>query len=104
MSWERNELGRLVRRFEFEPPLSPGTISEASSDSWSSIALSVILPTHHKTNNLKRQISTFSQKDSETLYQSWERFKELLNMCPHHWYESWHLVSYFYEGLTYRER
>ena len=34
---------------------------------------------HHKTNSLKRQISTFSQKDNETLYQVWERFKDLLN-------------------------
>lgn len=59
---------------------------------------------HHKTNALKRQISTFSQKDSETWYQAWERFKELLDLCPHHGYESWRLVSYFYEGLTTRER
>ncbi|XP_038974777.1 uncharacterized protein LOC120106013 [Phoenix dactylifera] len=59
---------------------------------------------HHKTSGLKRQISTFAQKDSETLYQVWERFKDLLNLCPHHGYESWRLVSYFYEGLTPRER
>lgn len=58
----------------------------------------------HKTNALKRQISTFAQKDSETLYQSWERFKELLSMFPHHGYENWRLVSYFYEGLTPRKR
>ena len=25
-------------------------------------------------------------------------------MCPHHGYENWRLVSYFYEGLTPRER
>ncbi|EXC12513.1 hypothetical protein L484_012325 [Morus notabilis] len=25
-------------------------------------------------------------------------------VCPHHGYESWRLVSYFYEGLTIRER
>ncbi|XP_060974612.1 uncharacterized protein LOC133039708 [Cannabis sativa] len=59
---------------------------------------------NHKTNGLKRQISTFSQKDNETLYQVWERFKELLTLCPHHGYEKWRLVSYFYEGLTSRER
>ncbi|EXB92318.1 ATP-dependent RNA helicase dhx8 [Morus notabilis] len=46
---------------------------------------------HHKTNGLKRQISTFTQKDNETLYQVWERFKDLLNQCPHHSYESWRL-------------
>ena len=54
----------------------------------------------HKTNALKRQISKFSQKESEALYQAWERFKDLLNLCPHHGYESWCIVSYFYEGLT----
>ena len=59
---------------------------------------------HHKTNALKRQISTFAQKNSETLYQTWERFKEMLALCPHHGYESWRIVSYFYDGLTPRER
>ena len=37
---------------------------------------------HHKTDALKRKISTFSQRDSETLYQTWERYKELLASCP----------------------
>ena len=41
----------------------------------------------HKTNALKRQISKFSQKESEALCQAWERFKDLLNLCPHHGYE-----------------
>ncbi|XP_024024257.1 uncharacterized protein LOC112092396 [Morus notabilis] len=59
---------------------------------------------HHKTNNLKRQISNFAQKENETLYQAWERFNDLLNLCLHHEYESWRPVSYFYEGLTIRER
>ncbi|XP_022851015.1 uncharacterized protein LOC111372832 [Olea europaea var. sylvestris] len=59
---------------------------------------------HHKTSALKKQISSFTQKDSETLYQAWERFKELQALCPHHGYESWRIVSYFYEGLTPRER
>ena len=36
----------------------------------------------HKTNSLKRQISKFSQKESETLYQAWEIFKNLLNLLP----------------------
>ena len=59
---------------------------------------------HHKTNSLKRQISIFSQKDKETLYQVWECFKDLLTLCPHHGYESWRIISYFYDGLTVRER
>ena len=36
----------------------------------------------HKTNSLKRKILKFSQKESETLYQAWERFKNLLNLLP----------------------
>ena len=59
---------------------------------------------HHKANGLKRQISTFSQKESETLTQTWDRFKDLLNSYPHHGFETWHLVSYFCERLTIRER
>ncbi|XP_042944702.1 uncharacterized protein LOC122278589 [Carya illinoinensis] len=30
----------------------------------------------------------FTQKDPETVYQSWERFKDLLNACPHHGWRS----------------
>ena len=58
----------------------------------------------HKTSHIKRQISNFCQKDHETFHQVWERFKDLLNQCPHHGYESWRLISYFYEGLITRER
>lgn len=54
----------------------------------------------YEKNALKGQISIFSQKESETLYQAWQRFKDLLNLYPHHGYESWCNVSYFYEGLT----
>ena len=54
----------------------------------------------HRTNSFKRQITTFTQKLGETLYQCWERYKELLNSCPHHGFETWRLVSHFYEGLT----
>jgi hypothetical protein len=28
----------------------------------------------------------------------------LLNTCPHHGFETWRLVSHFYEGLTLRDR
>ena len=58
----------------------------------------------HRTNSFKRQITIFTQKPRETLYQCWDRFKELLNICPHHGFETWRLVSYFYEGLTSQGR
>ncbi|KAL5564894.1 hypothetical protein UlMin_028058 [Ulmus minor] len=58
----------------------------------------------HKTNNLKKQIQNFTQKDSDNLYQVWERFKTFLSSCPHHGFESWRVVSYFYDGILSRDR
>ncbi|XVF72371.1 hypothetical protein PTKIN_Ptkin12aG0116600 [Pterospermum kingtungense] len=55
---------------------------------------------NHKTNALKRQIQNFSQNPNEAYFQCWERFKDLLNSCPHHGFEKWHTISFFYEGLT----
>ena len=54
----------------------------------------------HRTNELKRKIMIFSQKDNETFYQCWERFKDLFNSCPHHGYETWRIISFFYKSLT----
>uniref|UniRef100_A0A2N9ED21 Retrotransposon gag domain-containing protein n=1 Tax=Fagus sylvatica TaxID=28930 RepID=A0A2N9ED21_FAGSY len=35
---------------------------------------------------------------------AWERFKDTYNFCPTHGYDTWRLVSYFYEGLQPRDR
>ncbi|KAK5819480.1 hypothetical protein PVK06_024483 [Gossypium arboreum] len=37
-----------------------------------------------KTAKLRNDISSFVQMDSETLYDAWERYKDLLQRCPHH--------------------
>ena len=58
----------------------------------------------HRTNSFKRQITTFTQKLGEIFYQCWDRYKDLLNTCPHHGFETWRLVSHFYEGLTPKDR
>jgi hypothetical protein len=53
-----------------------------------------------KTNTLHREITDFAQKEHEKFYESWEKFKDLLLRCPHHGFETWRLVQYFYNGLT----
>ena len=58
----------------------------------------------HKVQQVKRRIASFVQGEKETLYQAWERSKDLFNFCPTHAYKDWRLVSYFYEGLTPRDR
>jgi hypothetical protein len=49
---------------------------------------------------LQRQMMNFSCSPNESFHQAWERFKDLLNACPHHGFEMWRLVSFFYNSLT----
>ena len=49
-------------------------------------------------------MTTFSQKDTKSLPQAWERFKDLLMLCPHHGFERWRVVSHFCDGLTPKDR
>ncbi|RVW12445.1 hypothetical protein CK203_110442 [Vitis vinifera] len=61
--------------------------------------LKKFFPTH-RTNSLKRQISNFSAKENEKFYECWERYMEAINACPHHGFDTWLLVSYFYDGMS----
>ncbi|RVW35107.1 hypothetical protein CK203_079816 [Vitis vinifera] len=61
--------------------------------------LKKFFPTH-RTNGLKRQISNFSAKENEKFYECWERYMEVINACPHHGFDTWLLVSYFYDGMS----
>ena len=49
---------------------------------------------------MRNEITCFSQMDMESLYEAWERFKELLRRCPHHAFEDWQQVQIFYSGLN----
>ena len=54
----------------------------------------------HKTNNLKREIYTFTAKDNAKFFQCWERYLETINACPHHGFDTWMLVNHFYNGMS----
>ena len=54
----------------------------------------------HRTNSLKRQISTFSANENEKFYGCWERYMEAFNAYPHHGFDTWLLVIYFYDGIS----
>ncbi|GKD57084.1 hypothetical protein Tco_1290471 [Tanacetum coccineum] len=45
------------------------------------------------------KINNFQQEPNETLYQAWERFKELLMKCPQHYLIGMQEVILFYNGL-----
>ena len=46
-----------------------------------------------------QEINTFRQLEGENLAEAWERFHELLRMCPHHRLTRWMQVHTFYNGL-----
>ncbi|GKE73023.1 zf-CCHC domain-containing protein [Tanacetum coccineum] len=49
-------------------------------------------------------INNFQQEPDETLYQAWERFKELLKKCPQHYLTEMQEVILFYNGLEVTTR
>ena len=53
-----------------------------------------------KTAKLRNDISSFVQMESETLYETWERYKDLLRRCPHHGLPCWLQIQTFYNGLN----
>ncbi|CAM8999286.1 unnamed protein product [Rhodiola kirilowii] len=52
-----------------------------------------------KTAHFRNQIILFRSMDGETLYEAWERYKELMRMCPHHNLELWQIIDTFYQGI-----
>ncbi|XP_027368323.1 uncharacterized protein LOC113874285 [Abrus precatorius] len=53
-----------------------------------------------KIAKMRNDISSFYELETETLYDTWERFKELLRKCPHHGILDWLQVQTFYNGLN----
>ncbi|GKC61030.1 putative reverse transcriptase domain-containing protein [Tanacetum coccineum] len=54
---------------------------------------------HGQTAKKMEEINNFQQEPDETLYQAWERFKELLMKCPQHYLTKMQEVILFYNGL-----
>ncbi|CAM8999330.1 unnamed protein product [Rhodiola kirilowii] len=52
-----------------------------------------------KTAHFRNTIISFRSLDGETLYEAWERYKELMRMCPHHNLELWQIMDTFYQGI-----
>ncbi|XP_073304614.1 uncharacterized protein [Primulina huaijiensis] len=57
-----------------------------------------------KTMKLQADITTFSQFEQESLYEAWERYKDLLRRCPHHELTLGLVVQTFYYGLISSNR
>jgi len=53
-----------------------------------------------KTVSLRNQIATFTPREDESLYEVWERFMDLLRLCPHHGLQKWMIIQTFYNRVT----
>nr|GFB19096.1 reverse transcriptase domain-containing protein [Tanacetum cinerariifolium] len=53
-----------------------------------------------RTTNLRNEISNFQQKFDESFHEAWERYKDLLYVCPHHGFTELHQLDTFYNALN----
>nr|GEW48479.1 retrovirus-related Pol polyprotein from transposon 17.6 [Tanacetum cinerariifolium] len=53
-----------------------------------------------KTTNLRNEITRFQQRFGETFAEAWDRFKDLLNKCPHYGFSPLHQIDTFYNSLS----
>ncbi|KAG7572512.1 Retrotransposon gag domain [Arabidopsis suecica] len=57
-----------------------------------------------RTARLRYEISGFAQKNGESFYEAWERFRSYTNQCPHHGFRKDSLLSTLYRGALPRIR
>nr|GFA15341.1 reverse transcriptase domain-containing protein [Tanacetum cinerariifolium] len=53
-----------------------------------------------RTTKLRNEISNFQQKFDESFHEAWERYKDLLRMCPHHDFTELHQLDTFYNAFN----
>ncbi|XP_074298913.1 uncharacterized protein LOC141629890 [Silene latifolia] len=73
---------------------------------WDSLALAFYQKYFplEKTQQLRSQITGFRQNGYESLFDAWERYKELQRECPHHGLDPWFLAITFYNGCCAESR
>ncbi|KAJ4705116.1 Retrotransposon gag protein [Melia azedarach] len=73
-----------------------------SVTTWQELAENFLMKYFPPTKNakLRNEITAFQQVDEESLYEAWERFKELLRKCPHHGIPHCIQMETFYNGLN----
>ena len=75
------------------PPVSVTTWDELTK-----VFLAKLFPSS-KIASLRNEITSFAQREHESLYGAWERFKDLLRLCSHHGLWKWMVVQTFYNRV-----
>nr|GEZ68223.1 reverse transcriptase domain-containing protein [Tanacetum cinerariifolium] len=57
-----------------------------------------------KTTNHRNEITNFQQRFVESFSEAWDRFKDLLQVCPHHGFSELHQLDTFYNALNSKDQ
>nr|GEU60695.1 reverse transcriptase domain-containing protein [Tanacetum cinerariifolium] len=57
-----------------------------------------------KTTNLRNEITNFQQRFDESFSELWDRFKDLLQACPHYSFSELHQLDTFYNALNSKDQ
>ncbi|GJW86221.1 zinc finger, CCHC-type containing protein [Tanacetum coccineum] len=85
----------------------PRTLGDYSRPSYEGYRNAIELPEGAKffpprrTAKLRNDILMFQQRQDESLYDTWTRFKDLLQKVPHHGLDLWLRVQIFYDHVNY---
>ena len=77
--------------------------SVSSWDDFVKVFLKKFYPIH-KTALMRKNIMQFKQESNEPFWKYFERFKDLLALCPHHGIEKWRQCQILYDGLDYQTK
>ncbi|GJT35916.1 zinc finger, CCHC-type containing protein [Tanacetum coccineum] len=54
-----------------------------------------------RTVKLRNDIPMFQQHQGESLFESWTRFKDLLQKVPHHGIDRWLKIEFFHDHVSF---
>ncbi|KAL4348457.1 hypothetical protein GQ457_17G005650 [Hibiscus cannabinus] len=82
------------------------SIPSGSVKSWDDLCRSFIIRYSSTvlTNKLRNDITSFHQTDDESMYEAWDRYKELFRKCPMNGFNEWKKVIMFYNGVNAHTR
>ncbi|KAL4304197.1 hypothetical protein GQ457_10G010420 [Hibiscus cannabinus] len=78
------------------------SIPSGSVESWDDLCRNFIIrySSTVMTDKLRNDITSFRQTYDESMYEAWDRYKELFRKCPMHRFNEWKKVIMFYNGVN----
>ncbi|XP_016185861.1 uncharacterized protein LOC107627542 [Arachis ipaensis] len=89
-----------ANNFELKPQLITLICDTVKTNGVNSEIYKLMLFPFAKLTKLRVDVQTFRQKDGESLYEAWERFKLMIRKCPPDMFLEWTRLQIFYDGLS----